>query len=49
MATKKQAKKTMQRELNKALREKCKKSQHKRSTSQEHELFAELDKQYNKQ
>lgn len=47
MSTKKQSKKTYQRELSKALREKCKKSQHKRTPSQEHELFAELDKQNN--
>ena len=47
MSTKKQNKKTYQRCLHQSLREKCKKSQHKRTPSQEHELFAELDKQNN--
>lgn len=40
---KKSAKKIYQRELSKALREKCKKTKQRRETSQEHKLFEEID------
>ena len=44
MATKKQARKTFQRELQKSLRQNTKKTKQQRQpSSQEHQLFSELD------
>ena len=43
MATRKQARKTFQRELQKSLRQNTKKTKQQRLPSQEHQLFSELD------
>lgn len=43
MATRKQSRKTFQRELQKSLRQNTKKTKQQRQPSQEHQLFSELD------
>lgn len=43
MSTRKQARKTMQRELQKSLRQNTKKTKQQRQPAQEHQLFSELD------
>lgn len=47
MATSKQARKIMKRELSKALRETTKKTKQRRQPSQEHMMFEILDQTFN--
>ncbi|QDB74113.1 hypothetical protein [Aeromonas phage 4L372D] len=46
MSTRKQARKTMQRELQKSLRQNTKKTKQQRQPSQEHQLFSEIDNNF---
>lgn len=46
MATSKQARKIMKRELSKALRENTKKTKQSRQPSQEHQMFELLDQSF---
>ena len=43
MATRKQSRKTFQRELQKSLRQNTKKTKQRKQMSQEHQLFSEID------
>lgn len=47
MSTRKQARKTFQRELQKSLRQNTKKTKQRKQISQEHQLFSEIDSSVN--
>ena len=47
MATRKQSRKTFQRELQKSLRQNTKKTKQRKQMSQEHQLFSEIDSSMN--